>query len=388
MQKTFNNWKHIKSHFSAKLTAVTNIFMMKQFFLQILQYNIRKSLKIQKSFLINKEIHKFNIIIIQKQSCNINISQMFNSIHSFFHLIENLSFQTRTCIYINKHLKLNQWTVKTMKLNICSIKLLSNSSDDETLMLQIINIYNSCSLFIIFMKESFTISHLNELIKDDCKQLIVKDFNMHHSHWENKRCFTHHTTTDALLNIISNARLKLLLELNTIIKKIHNQFTTINLTFDSEKIQFMIYKCKMRTDLHQESDHLLIVMKLCLCTFFVQLTTHQLWKKMNIEALNAHLRIHLFVDHSLNDKTAIDNRVVEIIHALQEVIEKSTSWAKSLNWAQNFWNQNCLKIVMKSWWLWIIWKTQNILETWNDYLKYNDHKNKIIKEIKCLHFRS
>ncbi len=87
----------------------------------------------------------------------------------------------------------------------------------------------------------------------------------------------------------------------------------------------MIYKCKMRTDLHQESDHLLIVMKLCLCTFFVQLTTHQLWKKMNIEALNAHLRIHLFVDHSLNDKTAIDNRVVEIIHALQEVIEKSTS---------------------------------------------------------------
>jgi len=69
-----------------------------------------------------------------------------------------------------------------MKLNICSIKLLSNSSDDETLMLQIINIYNSCSLFIIFMKESFTISHLNELIKDDCKQLIVKDFNMHHSH--------------------------------------------------------------------------------------------------------------------------------------------------------------------------------------------------------------
>ncbi len=160
--------------------------------------------------------------------------------------------------------------------------------------------------------------------------------------------------TDALLNIITNARLKLLLELNTITKEIHNQFTTINLVFDSEKIQFMIYKCKMRTDLHQKSDHLSIITKLCLRTSFVQLTTRWLWKKMNTEALNIYLRIHLFVDCFLDDKTAIDDRVTEITHVLQEIIEKFTSWAKSLNWAQDFWNQICLKVVTKSRWLRII----------------------------------
>ncbi len=80
---------------------------MNQIFLQILQYNIRKSLKIQKSFLINREVHKFNIIVIQKQDCNINVLQMFNSTHNFFHLVKDSSFQARTCIYINKHLKLN-----------------------------------------------------------------------------------------------------------------------------------------------------------------------------------------------------------------------------------------------------------------------------------------
>jgi len=79
---------------------------------------------------------------------------------------------------------------------------------------------------------------------------------------------------NALLNIIMNARLKLLLESDTITKKTHNQLTTINLAFDSEKIQFMIYKCKMRINLHQKSDHLSIITKLCLCTFFMQLTTH------------------------------------------------------------------------------------------------------------------
>ncbi len=180
--------------------------------------------------------------------------------------------------------------MKIIKLNIYSIKLQTSNLKDKIQMLWLINIYNLCSLSIIFIEESFTISRLNKLIKDDCEQLIVEDFNLHHSHWEDRRCFTHHTVTDALLDIIINVRLKLLLELNIITKETHNQLTTINLVFDSEKIQFMIYKCKMRINLHQESDHFSIVMKLCLHTFFMQLMTCQLWKKMNTEALNTHLK--------------------------------------------------------------------------------------------------
>jgi len=214
--------------------------------------------------------------------------------------------------------------------NICSIKLQTSNSKGKIQTLQLINVYNSCSLSIIFTEESSTISRLNELIKDDCEQLVVEDFNLHHSHWEGRRCFTHHTATNALLDIITNARLELLLESGTITRKTHNQLTTINLAFDSEKIQFMIYKCKIRINLHQKFDHLSIVMKLCLRTFFMQFTTRWLWKKMNTEALNAHLRIHFLVDHFLDNKTTIDDRVAEITHVLQEIIEESTSWAKSL----------------------------------------------------------
>jgi len=277
--------------------------------------------------------------------------------------------------------------MKIIKLNICLIKLQTSNLKDEIQTLWLINIYNSCSLSIIFTEESSTISRLNELIKDDCEQLIIRDFNLHHLHWEDRRCFTHHTVINALLDIITNAKLKLLLESNTITKETHNQLTTINLVFDSKKIQFMIYKCKMKIDLHQKSDHLSIITKLCLRTFFMQLTTRQLWKKMNTEALNIHLRIYLFVDHSLDDKTAIDDRVTEITHALQKIIEKSTSWAKSLIQAWDFWNQICSKVVTKLWWLQVVWKLQNTLKAWNNYLRYNDHKNKIIKETKHSHFR-
>jgi len=115
VQKTFNDWKHIKSLFNAESTTATNNFMIKQFFLQILQYNIRKSVKIQESFLIDREIHKFNIIVIQKQECNINNLQSFSSAHNFFYLVKNSLSQSRTCIYVNKCLRLNQWTVKTVE---------------------------------------------------------------------------------------------------------------------------------------------------------------------------------------------------------------------------------------------------------------------------------
>ncbi len=129
-------------------------------------------------------------------------------------------------------------------------------------MLRLLNIYNLSSLFITFIKKLSTISHLNELLKNDCKQLVVKNFNLHHLHWEEWRCFTQHTMINTLLNIITNARLKLLLKLNIIICKIHNQFTMINLVFSNEKIQFIICKCKVRIDLHQRSNHLSIVTEL------------------------------------------------------------------------------------------------------------------------------
>ncbi len=94
--------------------------------------------------------------------------------------------------------------------------------------------------------------------------------NLHHSHWERWRCFSQHAATDSLLNIVTNAKLKLLLKSDIIMRKIHNQFTIIDLIFSSEKIQFMTCKCKIRMNLHQELNHLSIIMKLCLQTISVQ----------------------------------------------------------------------------------------------------------------------
>ncbi len=250
MRQTLDDWEYSKSLFFAESTTATNNFMTKQSFLQILQYNIRKSLKIQKSFLINREVRDFDIVVIQKQNCNINDMQSFNSAHNFFYLVKNTSSQSRTCIYVNKCLRLDQWMIETAESDICLIRILTCNTDDKTQTLQLINIYNSCSLFSTFIKRSLIISRLSELLKNDCEQLIIRDFNLHHSHWEKWRCFTQHAAIDSLLDIITNAKLKLLLKSDIITCKTYNQFTTINLVFSSEKIQFMTCKCKIHIDLH------------------------------------------------------------------------------------------------------------------------------------------
>ncbi len=222
VRKIIDDQKHTKSLLIAESTTVMNNFMTEQSFLQILQYNIRKSLKIQESFLINKEVREFDIVAIQKQDHNNNDLQSFSSAHNFFYLVKNSSTQSRTCIYINKHLRLNQWIVETVESDICLIRILTCNTDDETQILRILNVYNSCSLFTKFTEKSLIISCLNKLLKNDCKQLIIKDFNLHHSHWEKQRCFTHHMMTNTLLNIITNAKLELLLKSDTITHEVHN----------------------------------------------------------------------------------------------------------------------------------------------------------------------
>ncbi len=75
------------------------------------------------------------IVIIQKQSHNINDMQSFNAAHNLFYLVKNTSSQSKTCIYVNKHLQFNQWIVKTAESNICSIRILTCNTDDKTQML-------------------------------------------------------------------------------------------------------------------------------------------------------------------------------------------------------------------------------------------------------------
>jgi len=140
--------------------------------------------------------------------------------------VKNSSSQSRTCIYVIKHLRLDQWIVETAESDICAIRILTRNADNETQTLRLLNVYNSCSLSTTFTERFSIISRLNELLKNDCKQLIIKDFNLHHSHWEKQKCFTRHMMIDTLTDWSSSWVSSWHFEFNSIQSRIAHIFNS------------------------------------------------------------------------------------------------------------------------------------------------------------------
>lgn len=70
--------------------------------------------------------------------------------------------------------------MKVIESNICLIKLMIHSLNDEEVLQYLLNVYNLNSTSIIFIKESSIILQLNELVKNDYEQLIIRNFNLHY----------------------------------------------------------------------------------------------------------------------------------------------------------------------------------------------------------------
>jgi len=70
--------------------------------------------------------------------------------------------------------------MKVIESNICLIKLMIHSLNDEEVLQYLLNVYNLNSTSIIFIKESSIILQLNELVKNDYEQLIIRNFHLHY----------------------------------------------------------------------------------------------------------------------------------------------------------------------------------------------------------------
>ena len=81
--------------------------MIRQNYLQILQYNIRhEALLTIAPLLHNEKIGQFDILAIQEPWFNPYNQSSFNSSSSDFYLVHRFKTDTHTCFYVNKRLDL------------------------------------------------------------------------------------------------------------------------------------------------------------------------------------------------------------------------------------------------------------------------------------------
>ena len=109
--------------------------------------------------------------------------------------------------------------------------------------LHIHNVYSSLSKSLWNINRDSLIYSLQQLLSRPGKHLLVRDFNIHHSMWEETRCMKWHSMMNDLIQITNKTDLTFLIFTDIIIRKFKNQINTLNLIFATAEIICRLMNC-------------------------------------------------------------------------------------------------------------------------------------------------
>jgi exonuclease III len=297
--------------------------MMKTSTLRILQYNVNHGKEATMIPLLqDTNTHEFDILAIQEPWGNKLIATSYNPFDSPFYLAYPPEKEARVCIYINKRIHPDHWTVTHHSRDAQTVTIRYETEEQQQQRtLSIHNIYNPSP-------SSYSASDIGTLeILRNCLQqaendhIVVGDFNLHHPLWNGLARPTQHNAADILIDIARNASLDLATECGTITWQARGVYSTIDLSFLSQNIKERLIKCIPRLDMAQSSDHLPIETSLDLQTQVSVTTRKRCWKKADIRKLREHLGQTNFTHTEPTKKEHIDTYVYELTQAVTRGIE-------------------------------------------------------------------
>ncbi len=198
-----------------------------------------------------KEIH---ILAVQKlwQNSHMNITHCSSSCS--YWSVYSSDHWSRACLMISKKLPHSIWTVKHLQSDIVSVILQLND-----IMMHIHSMYVSRPEGLHRVNHNFSIYRILQLLQKSDEHILLEDFNLHHSRWEETTCLDRHDMADELWQFIQQTNLQLLTLSDTVIWKKEKLFFTINLIFITSEMTRHMIKCVKDDRLKHESNHLSII---------------------------------------------------------------------------------------------------------------------------------
>ena len=314
-----------------------------------------------------------------------------NSFHTNFHLLFHFETNTRVYFYVNEHINSKNWKVKYSSMNICTLKfktqLESSSQTNEEQLINVHNVYNSSSMSILSMNNSFFLSFVDMQLTKSNYHVLLKDFNLHHSFWKRSTRSSQHAATNLLLNIVETHEFILTLSMNTIIWKIGNQFNMIDLMFVLKKLLNRMLHCEIVSNLNQFSNDKSIVTRFQLINKSRTSIKRKIWKLLNLKKLRQIQKL-ISTMSRLDSRRKIDEFANFIKKFLQNVMKTTMSWIRFNSHIKIFWTTKCSKIITRIWRLRRKWSISRNLNDWIVYMKDCVEKKKIIQKIKRIEFRN
>lgn len=326
----------------------------------ILQYNIRKEKDgVMAPLLEDKEVKDIDILAIQ-EPCGHPINQTsYNLGSSGFHLVHLGGPGVRTCFYVNKKIDTDSWEPVYRGGDLCSLKMTleperrigqGGSLETSPKAVWIHNVYNPSPVSHESNDSPSTLPLVEEALSQEGEHILLGDFNLHHTQWNNKGRYTYHRMADRLVEIVADHGMELGLPEDSVTWRSRGAESTIDLIFLSEGASQATISCQVEDNLHYGSDHWPIK------TTFVWSGTQptpkkrRAWKKMEDEKIGTEVKAGakalnwVLGTPDLDSQEDIDQYLAKMLTGFDEIVELTIPWAAPGRDPKSFWNADCTRV--------------------------------------------
>ena len=117
------------------------------------------------------------------------------------------------------------------------------------------NVYFKFSDSYTHINQNLLIFKLSELFRKSDEYILLKNFNLHYSIWNNLQCFIRHNMINELLCIINEIDLQFLILSDIIMWENKKQLFIVNLIFSTADFEQQVMSCCMNSSLKNDSDY-------------------------------------------------------------------------------------------------------------------------------------
>jgi hypothetical protein len=303
--------------------------------LSILQYNFHKSKDLMMtSFLRDSTIKKFDIIIIQKSWINAYANTTHHFLKNSHILIYSRSIEMkknliRICIFVIKRIFIDdlKFTFRSKKIMIAQIRM------HETHYLHLHNVYNESDTLSFSALRNLRFALTSSLSSNEefREHIIMKDFNIHHSSWNDVTVRSNSRSREMLL-MMNEFRLQFNFSRKTSTYfHFQRSKSTIDMCLTTKNLNDRILICKTRSNLNHDSNHMFIETILNVLINETSSFERFNWDRLNMKKFKKILN-YLFLDQfTLQSFNAvqIDIYIKFVCSAIAEVLNAFISKFKA-----------------------------------------------------------
>ena len=321
---------------------------------------------------------KCDIIAIQKSWKNDQYNCTYNLVSDRFELLYHDKKTTRICLFVNKNLTLFSWNATYHTTNFFILKLKTKNS-------KIINIHNIYNSKMTTPETNKSIILLKKKLKKtpNEKHITLKNFNLHHSTWEEIETVKKNKEADILIKITKTHDLNQLLTSKTITYSNKKHNFIINLIFAIFLLFDDYISCCTKFDQHFSNYH-------SIKTIFNLKTMKQFilekkqFKKTNFEKLKKSMIFELnhMPANQLKNNKKINEQIKWLMIVIQNSIETSTQLIRIFEYFMSNFDEKCKKIVTTINRLHKAYQKTKNQKNWIEYVNVKNWKKTLIRKMK------